>query len=76
MSYGASLGLGTAQRGMAYGIASRRGQATFAEVGNMLRVVDEHGIALLDTAHTYGEAEKVLGRHDTLSQGFRVVDFL
>lgn len=73
MSHGARLGLGTVQWGMAYGIADRRGQAPFAEVGNMLRIASEHGISLLDTAHTYGEAEKVLGRHDISSQGFRVV---
>jgi len=67
------LGLGTVQWGMAYGIANRAGQATTIEVGNLIRVAKRHGITLLDTAHAYGEAEKVLGEQSVASNGFRVV---
>ncbi len=67
------LGLGTVQWGMAYGIANRVGQATKVEIDNLIRIAKQHGITLLDTAHAYGDAEKVLGEQDVASQGFRVV---
>jgi len=67
------LGLGTVQWGMAYGIANRRGQTTTVEVGKLLQAAKLNGILLLDTAHSYGEAEKVLGEQGVVSNGFRVV---
>lgn len=67
------LGLGTVQWGMPYGIADRNGQPASAVVGDMLRIAKEHGIALLDTAHGYGEAEKVLGGLGVSSKDIRVV---
>ena len=67
------LGLGTVQWGMVYGIANRAGQATADEVGKLILVAKQHGITLLDTAHSYGEAEKLLGGHGVVSMGFRVV---
>lgn len=67
------LGLGTVQWGVTYGIANRAGQATTAEVCNLIRLAKRHGITLLDTAHAYGEAEKVLGEQNVAFNGFRVV---
>lgn len=69
----ARLGLGTVQWGMAYGIANRGGQATDAAVVEMLRHARERGVILLDTAHAYGDAERVLGEQEVVSQGFQVV---
>lgn len=73
MKHVVKLGLGTAQWGMAYGIANRTGQATKVEVGNLILIAKRRGITLLDTAHAYGEAEKVLGEQGVVSMGFRVV---
>lgn len=73
MKHVVKLGLGTAQWGMAYGIANRVGQTTTVEVGNLIQAAKRHGITLLDTAHAYGEAEKVLGEQGVVSMGFHLV---
>lgn len=73
MSSCAKLGLGTVQWGMTYGIANRTGQPDGAEIGSMLHIARQHGIDLLDTACTYGEAEARLGDQDAASHGFHVV---
>lgn len=73
MSSCAKLGLGTAQWGMAYGIANRTGQPDGAEIGSMLRLAKQHGAMLLDTACTYGDAEAALGNHAAAAQGFKIV---
>lgn len=57
-----SLGLGTVQFGRPYGIANRLGQTPEGEVLAILDRAEAAGIALLDTAPVYGEAEVVLGR--------------
>lgn len=69
----AKLGLGTVQWGMAYGIANSTGQPPAEEIGNMLRLAKQHGVMLLDTACTYGEAEVRLGNMEAASQGFQIV---
>jgi aryl-alcohol dehydrogenase-like predicted oxidoreductase len=65
------LGLGTVQFGQAYGVSNKRGQVPTAEVAAILSLARGAGVALLDTAAGYGEAEAVLGTQDT--QGFRIV---
>lgn len=67
------LGLGTVQWGMAYGIANTTGQPTDAEIETILRIAKQHGVMLLDTACTYGEAEARLGKQGAASQGFKIV---
>ena len=56
------LALGTAQFGMDYGINSIRGKVEPKEVQNILRYAKSVDINFLDTAPTYGNSEKVLGR--------------
>ncbi|MCG3771037.1 MAG: hypothetical protein JW384_02217 [Nitrosomonadaceae bacterium] len=73
MSGCTKLGLGTVQWGMAYGIANSTGQPSGSEIGNMLRVAKQHGVMLLDTACTYGEAEARLGSQGATAQGFQIV---
>lgn len=65
------LALGTVQFGMHYGIANQSGQVSLAEVGEVLTLARLNGIADLDTAIAYGEAEARLGQIGV--QGFRVV---
>lgn len=65
------LGLGTVQFGQAYGISNRSGQVTAQEATRILTLAADNHIRLLDTAANYGEAETVLGRHDT--RPFRII---
>ncbi len=55
------LALGTVQFGMAYGVANKRGQITFAEAREILLRAWAAGIDTLDTAIAYGESEAILG---------------
>lgn len=56
------IGLGTAQFGLDYGITSGV-RVDEAEVGRILDAARNAGINLLDTAHSYGDSEKVLAPH-------------
>jgi len=55
------LGLGTAQFGMAYGIANRTGQIGDDEAGQILDLARQSEISLVDTAISYGDSESSLG---------------
>lgn len=57
-----SLGLGTVQWGMPYGIANTSGPPSPAEIDRILRRAEEAEVTLLDTARDYGESETVIGR--------------
>jgi aryl-alcohol dehydrogenase-like predicted oxidoreductase len=65
------LALGTAQFGLDYGVTNHSGQTSQNDVSKILRLAQELGIGVLDTAAAYGEAERVLGSHETSK--FRVV---
>lgn len=56
------LALGTAQFGMAYGIANQQGEVSLEEVGEILTIAKDAGIDTLDTAMSYGESEGKLGQ--------------
>ncbi len=55
------IGLGTAQLGLDYGIANRRGRLSRAEVLAILDCAIEHEIRVLDTSPSYGECELRIG---------------
>lgn len=57
-----TLGLGTAQLGLPYGVSNRDGQPSEAEAAAILECALEQGIEAIDTAPAYGEAEALLGR--------------
>jgi len=65
------LGLGTVQFGLDYGISNNSGITSSGEVKKILNLALESGITLLDTAHSYGNSEEVLG--DTGIQDFDIV---
>jgi aryl-alcohol dehydrogenase-like predicted oxidoreductase len=65
------LGLGTVQFGQAYGISNVTGQVPKREAAAILARGAEAGLAVLDTAANYGEAEAVLASLDT--KPFRIV---
>ncbi len=55
------LALGTAQFGMAYGIASRQPQISYAEAKAIIDYTATQGMTVLDTAMGYGDSEARLG---------------
>lgn len=55
------IALGTVQFGLNYGISNKEGRTLEREVGAILREAHNRGIDLLDTAHSYGDSEKILG---------------
>lgn len=65
------IGLGTAQWGMAYGVANIDGKTPPEEVARILAAGRAAGLRILDTAALYGEAELVLGAQDL--SGLQVV---
>lgn len=56
------LVLGTAQFGLAYGINNTTGQPPLDQVAAILREARAAGVAVLDTAAAYGDAEARLGQ--------------
>lgn len=54
--------LGTAQFGMAYGIANKHGKVGLSDAGEILAQAKIKGINSLDTAIAYGDSESVLGQ--------------
>lgn len=60
----ASLGLGSAQFGMNYGIMNTTGCPEVSDVRNILKSASEAQIDLIDTAAAYGDSETVLGNFD------------
>ena len=55
------LALGTAQFGLAYGIANTKGQVTAEEAVKILARAHAAGMDTIDTAIAYGQSEKSLG---------------
>jgi aryl-alcohol dehydrogenase-like predicted oxidoreductase len=53
--------LGTAQFGLDYGISNKSGKVAKNEVFKILEYVCKEGIKSLDTAHSYGASEEVIG---------------
>lgn len=71
MTFADQLVLGTAQWGIAYGVANRMGRPPPGEVAAILAEARAAGITTLDTARAYGDAERVIGSH--AADGWRVV---
>lgn len=67
------LGLGTVQFGMDYGISNPNGKTPSGEINAILRVAQENGISVIDTAHAYGDSELVLGEVLANQNSFRII---
>ena len=68
-----TLGLGTAQFGLDYGVSNRGGRTPPDHVERILDYAQRQGIRLIDTAADYGESEAVLGRFLAPGHPFRIV---
>ena len=55
------LVLGTAQLGLAYGIANQSGQPDQTTADTLIKTAIANGATFLDTARTYGDSEKIIG---------------
>ena len=55
------IALGTAQFGMEYGLANGTGKPLKEDVFKILAYAHKKGIAMLDTAHSYGDSEETIG---------------
>jgi aryl-alcohol dehydrogenase-like predicted oxidoreductase len=67
------LALGTAQFGGPYGVANQRGQIPEHEISAILDAASAAGVAFLDTAPRYGNAEEVIGRYLKPSHHLRLI---
>jgi aryl-alcohol dehydrogenase-like predicted oxidoreductase len=67
------LVLGSAQFGMSYGIANTVGRPHAGTVRAILGRAARAGIDTIDTAHSYGDAELVLGQLLSDNQHFRII---
>jgi len=66
-----SLGLGTVQFGLEYGVSNKAGKVHADNVESLLALSYDSGVDVLDTAYLYGDSEKVLGEQNISS--FKVV---
>jgi aryl-alcohol dehydrogenase-like predicted oxidoreductase len=67
------LGLGTVQFGLDYGIANTSGRVPPPVVASMLELAGREGLTVIDTAHLYGDSERVLGGALPPDESFRFV---
>ncbi len=56
------LSLGTAQFGSIYGVANQTGRIKFEEAKKILHLAKKENIDLIDTAISYGDSEKIIGK--------------
>lgn len=68
-----TLGLGTVQLGMKYGVTNSRGQVPFEEAGRILSLAKDADVRILDTAPAYGASEEVLGKILPQDHRFQIV---
>ena len=70
---GARIALGSVQFGLDYGISNRDGVCSDGALRDILDTAVGGGIALLDTAAHYGNAEERLGHHLKAADGLEIV---
>jgi aryl-alcohol dehydrogenase-like predicted oxidoreductase len=67
------VGLGTAQFGVDYGVSNYGGRPSEAEVAAILARAIEMGVGYIDTAASYPNAERLLGRYLPSGHRLRIV---
>ena len=68
--------IGTAQFGLDYGIINSKGKVKAAEAKKILEFGSNNSINLIDTAQSYGEAEKVVGKYLKTNSNYKVISKL
>ena len=67
------LGLGTVQFGLDYGISNLSGKTSVDNVKSILSCAAENNINTIDTAHSYGTSEEVIGFSKNIDQSFDII---
>ena len=67
------LAIGTAQFGNKYGITNTSFKLKQGMANKILDVAREHSIEFLDTASSYGESEKIIGKAIRASDNFKII---
>ncbi len=70
------LCLGTAQFGLNYGITNFLGKVDIEEIFAILRFAKSRGIKYIDTAHSYGNSQEILGRYMVENGAFQIISKL
>ena len=65
--------LGTVQFGMEYGITNDSGQISKNEAKLILKKANSNNIEFLDTAQSYGNAEKIIGETQPKNNKFKII---
>lgn len=68
------LGLGTVQFGINYGVANETGKIKPLEAKKIFQLAKDNNINLIDTAITYGDSQKVIGKIE--NSNFNIVSKL
>ncbi len=68
------LALGTVQFGLDYGVSNFTGQTNLSEATKIIKLAKEENLDLIDTAISYGDSEKIIGKIGILD--FRFVSKL
>jgi len=56
------IALGTVQFGLPYGVANNKGQTSYQETKEIIKLAQQSGVDTLDTAVIYGNSEENLGK--------------
>ena len=70
------LFIGTAQFGFDYGVTNINGKVEINKVKSILDLSEKLGIGGFDTAQSYGDAEKVLGKSLKQKHNFKIISKL
>lgn len=73
MSKASKICVGTAQFGMPYGIANKSGAIPGKEIQKICTAANSNGIYMWDTAHGYGNSERMLGKYLQRKSKVRVI---
>jgi len=67
------FGLGTVQFGLDYGISNIAGRPPLEDVRTIIKLADEAGFKILDTAPSYGDSEERLGACEVSKFNLKIV---
>ena len=67
------LCIGTAQFGLNYGITNQNGIVNKNEVRKIFQIAKNNKIEFIDTAQTYNESERVIGRIIKNNNFFKII---
>lgn len=65
------LVLGTAQLGLNYGVANKKGKPTQNEAIEIMKCAAENGISYFDTAYSYGNSEIIIGKFLNIYKSYK-----